>query len=281
MALTAPYRIFANLAVLVLAVLVVSACRVESTVTIEVVRDGSGIVAAEVYLDPKATAAVGELDEQLRYEDLVDAGWSVDRPFRTEDGGTRLTVAKGFESPDRLGSVLGEIFGPTVFDQVELVRRRSFATTVWQIAGTIDVSRGLELFTDPGLRETLSGLPLGRTEDEIASLVGCDTPCDLAEAFTMELVAALPGETDMPTGISRWTVQLGDQAVTPFELSSTIRHQSARLWLVISLVLAGLAVVAVAVPLPGQCGRVVGLPRSSSMYPAGERGLLIAVCSWL
>ncbi|MEE2768398.1 MAG: HAD-IA family hydrolase [Actinomycetota bacterium] len=246
MALTAPCRTLANLAILLLAVLAVSACRAESMVTIEVARDGSGIVAAEVYLDPEATAAVGDLDEQLRYEDLVDAGWSVDSPVRTEDGGTRVTAAKGFEVPGRLGSVLGEILGPTVFEQVELVRRRSFATTVWQIAGTIDVSRGLELFSDPGLRETLSGLPLGRTEDEIASLVGCDTPCDPAEAFTMELVVVLPGETDTPTGISRWTVQLGDQTMTPFELSSTTRHRSARLWLVGSLVLAGLAVVALA-----------------------------------
>ena len=208
MSVPVPCRVLVHLMALAAFVLVLSACQVGSTVSVEVAGDGSGVVGVEVLLDAEATVAVGNLERQLRYDDLVEAGWSVDRPVRTEDGGTLVTAAKSFEVPNQLGPLLDEILGPTVFNQVELVRRRSFATTVWQIAGTIDVSSGLELFTDPELRETLSGLPLGRTEDEIASLVGCETPCDPAEAFTMELVVALPGETDTPTGISRWIVQL-------------------------------------------------------------------------
>ena len=53
---------------------VLSACRVESTVSVEVAGDGSGVVGVEVLLDEEATAAVGNLERQLRYDDLVEAG---------------------------------------------------------------------------------------------------------------------------------------------------------------------------------------------------------------
>jgi len=150
-----------HLVALAASVLVLSACQVESTVSVEVAGDGSGVVGVEVLLDEEATAAVGNLERQLRYDDLVEAGWSVDRPVLTDDGGTLVTAAKPFEVPNQLGPLLDEILGPGVFDDFELVRERSFATTAWVISGIVDLSRGLDLFSDPALRGSSQGCPWG------------------------------------------------------------------------------------------------------------------------
>ena len=58
-----------QLVTLVAFVSALSACRVESTVSVEVAGDGSGVVGVEVFLDEKATVAVGNLERQLRYDD--------------------------------------------------------------------------------------------------------------------------------------------------------------------------------------------------------------------
>lgn len=247
MSVSVPCRVLVHLVALAASVLVLSACQVESTVSVEVAGDGSGVVGVEVLLDEEATVAVGNLERQLRYDDLVEAGWSVDRPVLTDDGGTLVTAAKPFEVPNQLGPLLDEILGPGVFDDFELVRERSFATTAWVLSGIVDLSRGLDLFSDPALRGVLSGLPLGRTPEQLAELVDCETPCDPAGVFTLDLVVTLPDDPDLPAEAARWSVQLGDRTATPFELSSTIRHRAPRLWLVVSLVLVGMAVVAAAV----------------------------------
>ena len=247
MLLSTQCRVLSHLVVLTASVLALSACRVQSTVSVEVANNGSGTVGVEVFLDEKATAAVGNLERQLRYEDLIDAGWLVDRPVLTDEGGTQVTAAKPFQVPDQLGTVLDEVLGPGVFDDFELVRERSFGTTAWTISGLVDLSRGLDLFSDPALAEVFSGLPLGRTTEELAELVDCELPCDPAQAFTLDFVVTLLDAPDSPAGSARSSVQLGDRTATPFELSWTIRHRTPRLWRVASLLLAGMVIVALTV----------------------------------
>ena len=90
-----------------------SACRVETTVVIDVEPDGSGEVAVIVTLDEKAVSAVENIEslsEQLRIADLVDAGWEASEPeLSVSDGLTRITATKSFSVPERLPGVLNDI----------------------------------------------------------------------------------------------------------------------------------------------------------------------------
>ncbi|HJM27467.1 MAG TPA: hypothetical protein QGF11_05840, partial [Acidimicrobiales bacterium] len=224
-------------------VVVASACRVDTTVSVRLGENGSGVVEVALVLDDEAVEAVGGLDHQVRLEDLEDAGWDVAGPERlVENGLTSVVATKGFEVPDRLPPILDEIAGPGVFTDMGLVRKRSFARTTWSLSGRVDLSGGLEAFSDPALSETLSGLPLGRTREELAELAGC-VGCDPADMFSLDLVVALPGEVvanvgRVDDGVAVWTVALGDSTSTVVDVSGSLADRAPRLWLGASLTMA-------------------------------------------
>ncbi len=243
-----PRRCRRLLLLMVVVVLTGSGCQVDSTVAIGLAENGSGVVEVGLVLDDAAVEAVGGIDHQIRLDDLVDAGWDVDGPNRSNDSGlTSIVASKAFEVPDRLPSILDEIAGPGVFERMGLSRERSFARTTWSLSGRIDLSGGIEAFSDPALAEALSGLPLGRTREELAALAGCQG-CDPADSFNMHLVVTLPGEliadADLVDGSSAtWTVSLADSAPTVVNVTGSVVDRAPRLWLGAALTSAALLVL--------------------------------------
>ncbi len=241
-------HLFRLLVLMVVLVASASACRADATVSVRLGEDGSGVVEVALVLDDEAVEAVGGIDHQLRLEDLEDAGWDVTGPERlVENGLTSVVATKGFEVPDRLPPILDEIAGPGVFTDMGLVRNRSFARTTWSLSGRVDLSGGLEALSDPALSETLSGLPLGRTREELSELAGC-VGCDPADMFSLDLVIALPGEVvanadRVDDGAAVWAVALGDSTPTFVDVSGSVADRAPRLWLGASLTLAFLLVV--------------------------------------
>ena len=58
---------------LVILTFLVVACKVESSVVVNVEDDGTGNVEVSVELDSSASALVGDLEKQLRTEDLLSS----------------------------------------------------------------------------------------------------------------------------------------------------------------------------------------------------------------
>src|SRR5690606_38183981 len=103
-----PRRRRSLLALVALALLVLTGCRADVTVGVDVEEDGSGVVEVTVELDADAVARVEGLDD-LRTDDLEDAGWAVAAPEETDDGGLVLVASKPFVDPADLTAVLGEV----------------------------------------------------------------------------------------------------------------------------------------------------------------------------
>ena len=228
-----------------------TACQVDTTVTINVAPDGSGVVEVAVALDEEALQAVGSLENQLRLNDLADAGWTVEGPEQAAtDGTTRLYASKPFAVPERLPAVLRDIAGPGVFTDVALTRERSFARTSWALTGSVDLTAGLALFSDADLDATLSGLTLGHTEEEIRGLAGCaEESCSAEDAFAFELQVVLPetGATNgvMQDKVAHWELGLGEELAEPFTLSWTLEDRTPRMWRTAAAIAAVLFVLAV------------------------------------
>ncbi len=235
--------------VVLAALALLTACKADATVRVDLAEDGSGLVEVALVLDDEAVDAVGGLQHQIRLDDLVDAGWTVQGPTRsTDDGLTHLRASKQFEVPERLPSILEEVAGRGVFDDMVLLRRRSFARTTWRLTGEVDLSGGLETFSDAGLAETLSGLPLGRTSEELEALAGCEEDCDPAAAFGLDLVVTMPGgatgNADVVDGATgTWHLALGDTKPTAVDLSGSVVDRAPRVWLSATFVAAGLLVL--------------------------------------
>jgi hypothetical protein len=245
-------RVVGRLLFLVAFVVVLSACRVEATVTVEVSEDGSGTVAVGLELDGAAVDALSGFDDRVRVDDLEAAGWEVVGPTTDGWGVGRMSAVKKFDSPDRLGGVLAEVAGPTAFRDVLLVRERSFARTTWRLTGVVDLSEGMDLLADPALAELLDGLPFARTEAELALLAGCgEAVCAPPDSFALVLVAVLPtSRVDDGTGaseqIARWSVDLGDRSPTLFHATGVLEDRAPRMWMTISVIAGGLLLLVVA-----------------------------------
>ncbi|MBV6508479.1 MAG: hypothetical protein JJLCMIEE_01542 [Acidimicrobiales bacterium] len=192
--------------------LALSSCEVQADVSVAVADDGSGTVEVAVGLDQEATAEVPDLAEQLRTEDLEATGWTVSGPEVGSDGWTWVRVEKGFADPDELGQVMSEVAGPEgAFREFTLERNEAFALTTWELTGVVDLSGGLEQFSDPELTAALGGLPLGVDLDALAAASGTHP----AESFTVRLIADLPGEVgnsnaETVDGSAVWEWELAD-----------------------------------------------------------------------
>ena len=225
-----------RLAAAVLALAFLAGCRVDLAVGVRAEADGSGRVEATVLLDPEATARVPDLAAVLRTDDLARAGWRVEGPTRREDGGTQVRARKAFRSPEGAARALRELTGPQgPFRDLRLSQRRSLLRTRTGFSGLVDLSSGLDGFSDETLRQRLGGLPLGVDRATLERQVGKP----LAEAFRVRVTARLPGDVDangtIRAGEAEWTPALGQRL--PLEAS-------AEGWNVARLVLAGVAVTA-------------------------------------
>jgi hypothetical protein len=188
-----------------LALAILSGCRAGVTVTIDSRADGSGRVRAVVTLDAAAARRLPDLADQLETDDLRAAGWEVEGPRPTEEGGVEVQAAKRFRSPQEATQAVEELSGPTgPFRDFRLRRDRSFFKTRTAFEGTVDLTGGLEAFSDDSLRQRLGGSALGFDPADLERQVG--EP--LSRIFDFRVVARLPGEG----GRTEWRPALGEEA---------------------------------------------------------------------
>jgi hypothetical protein len=211
-------------------VLVVGAgCQLDVAVDVRVNEDGSGSVTAGVGLDDDALGRVGNLDRQLRVDDLAAAGWAVTAPIREGDL-TWVRATKNFASPDEAGVVLSELTGSAG-------PFREFAVRVddgmfgrdYEVAGTVDLREGPAAFGDEELSAALGGDPFGGTLEVIEREEGQP----VAEMVDFRVTVQLPGAEPKV-----FTPGFADADATAVEASSSTRNawSTVAIWLVIGLV---------------------------------------------
>jgi hypothetical protein len=230
--------------VVLLALVALAGCRVDSSVEVDVADNGSGTVTVKVSLDDAALARVGDLAGQLRTQDVTAAGWTVSGPSKLGDGRTWITASKPFASPEQLTSVLVEVAGPDgVLRDVTLVRSSGFARRSWDLTATIDLSKGANAFSDGEVAALLGGLPLGRDQARLDA----DAGGPVAAATSFAFVVGLPGSLDAPDadqvedGRVTWTASLGG-APQSIAAKGTVVDDAARRWAAIAVALVVLAV---------------------------------------
>ena len=221
--------------------LVLSGCRVDSTVTIDIEGNGGGAVQVDVLLDAEATERLPDLDAQLQVQDLRNAGWDVTDPAPSEDGGTLLTATKTFASPDDLPVVLNEI---GAFNSVMLTRTREFGATTWTFEGNIDITGGVDQFGDAELGALLGGRMTGV---DVAA-IETELRKPVAEMFGLDVIVQMADDVDANATSTdgrqaSWVARIDDVAPTTMLVTSAVKDDRPRLLALIAIVLAIAAVV--------------------------------------
>ncbi|MCH7789723.1 MAG: HAD hydrolase-like protein [Acidobacteria bacterium] len=222
--------------------LLVTSCRVDTTIDVVADEDGSGSVTVTVELDEEALEAVGDPANTIKSADLTQAGWTVEEPV-IGDGAT-IVASKDFANPVQFTAIMTEISGSGgPLSEFTMERKTPFARTTWEMTGRIDLSNGLEAFGDEALADIV-GSPIGWTTEDLEAELGVPA----AEAFGFELRVTLDGSiggngSKTEDGAMSWTPRLGSD---PVEVKGTgnTDNTTALVWVGLGLgALVALAVV--------------------------------------
>ena len=177
-------------AVLVVAFLL-TACKVDTTVTVQVRDDGSGTVTALVVLDADAVKAVeiggAHLADAVRLGDLEAGGWSAPRWRRQPGGGARFQIHKDFARPQDAAAVVAELSGPDGPLRVRVGRHASRFTTKWSFSGVgdlKDLKTGVTTDVDLVARLSATRLDVAAIDQRLLG--------EVRDAVRLRVVADLP-----------------------------------------------------------------------------------------
>lgn len=224
--------------------LVATACRVDADLEVEMAPDGTGSVTVNAVFDAAATEALDGLATEVFLGDVTDAGWTLNGPEVTDDGGVSISARKAVPSADALGPILDEILGPGVFTNVELATVDNFGERTQTLSYELDLTSGWQLFADAALTQSLGGEPFGVPIDQLTDNRTLDDIIDL------EVTSTLRAESGEPsTGIA--TPTFDGQQPTVISVTTVVEEPFAQILRWIAWALASLALLAFVLALTG------------------------------
>ncbi|MGZ8762745.1 MAG: hypothetical protein ACXW2Y_05410 [Acidimicrobiia bacterium] len=226
------------LALVFVGMLLLTACRIDATVSVRVQEDGSGTVRVRVVLDPVAVRAAesgdATLDGLVRLDDLPAAGWRVEPWVRRADGSAVLVVRHPFSSPEQLEAAMADLNGADgPLRAVRLERGSDPVRTTFDFRALADLA-GLEsgVASDQQLAANLSAQRV-----DVAGLDAALT-ARLRDALRMNVAVALPGG-----GTRVWRLPPGTRSV--LETSSSQPDLVRITWLGSGVILGAAALALV------------------------------------
>jgi len=215
---SAARRARGSIVALLLAVLLAS-CRIDASVDVAVDEDGSGTVTLTVRADEEVVTAAPGLAQDVRVDDLRDAGWSTDGVEATGDGGVEIVLVRPFATPEEATAVLASVSGPDGPLQDVVLERAAGPGDAgdevrFRLSGAGRVDAGLASFADPELLAVAGATPYA---DAVAA-----AGLSPNQAVGLTLRVDLPGTVEETTATDdaplTWPIPLDG---TPVELTST------------------------------------------------------------
>lgn len=237
--------------------LLLSSCRVDQTISLEVNRNGTGKVVVTAVANKAILDKVPNLKADIRTDDLVTAGWDVDGPNETDDGGLSLVLTREFQNPTEATLILGQVNGARgPLQETVLTRSGKDTNSVWTLAGRLEVNGGLQAFIDDAAFELLGTAPYAADIEEAG--------LDIGAAVGLTFRVQLPGDIESTTGVQNdgaitWLVPMDGSRVDIATSSTNVDVVSSvagfgRVLIVLLFLLwiAGIAVLLILIKTSGQ-----------------------------
>lgn len=193
--------------------------------------DGSGTVTVEAVADAAVVQKAPGLAEDLRFDDAVANGWTVDGPTATESGGLRVVLSRPFATVDEANLLLQSINGDNgPLRGVTLTRVGGTAAdgtpddsdSVITMSGQLGVTGGVDAFADADVLAALGASPYA---DDLAA-----AGVPPADAVTFRLDVEMPGTVTSggtgataTDGVLSWTAPVDGSTLdlaTTFDVSA-------------------------------------------------------------
>lgn len=166
--------------------LVLASCRLDVAVDLTMQPDGTGEISVVITADAALVADVPTIADELATDDIAEAGWVIEGPSPTPDGGLVVTLTHGFTSDQDATNLLNSLGPP--FNQMAVSRSTSGDETTTRLDGLLGLPDGFASFADDDLVAAVGSLPF---DDRIAASGA--TP---ETALGAVIRADLPGEID-------------------------------------------------------------------------------------
>jgi len=227
--------------------LLAAACKVDTSVSIKVNKDGSGLVTVTAVLDPDAVKAAeaggGQLEDRVRLGDLTKAGWTVQPWARAADGSAEIVLTKPFSSPTQVAGIMREVSGTTgPLRDVSVTRDKGLFSTTYSATGRLDLQQlQTGLTTDPDVVAALSNqqVDVNKIDQELLA--------DIRDAFGLKVKVELPGRTTTINGVSGKTATIDE--------STSVLDSKRVVLVVIAVALVALAILVLLWPGRRRRGR--------------------------
>ncbi len=213
-------------ALIVIVVMLLTACRVDTTVDISMRADGSGQITVTAVADADVVNQAPGLAEDLRFDDAVTAGWIVDGPTDAADGGMQVELTHDFANPEEATALLQSINGSGgPLHGVVLSRTVAEGRTSVSLIGSLRID-GLAAFADPDVLSAIGATPYAE-----AVAAASVSP---SQAIGVTVRATIPGKVNSATGTVTdgtvsWIVPL-DGSQLDLATSVVDDHGSAKIW---------------------------------------------------
>jgi hypothetical protein len=181
--------------------------------------NGSGTIRVVVIADAEIVKAAPGLKGDIRVDDLVAAGWTVDGPRSSDDGALVLVLQHSFNGPAEATALLSQINGTRgPLHDMAVTRTGKDTNSTWKLTGRLEINGGLEAFADDATNTLLGGGPFS---EQIAA-----RGTDLGDAIGITFIAGLPGTVDSTTGktgagVITWRVPTDG---TPTDIATTVTN---------------------------------------------------------
>jgi hypothetical protein len=213
-------------AFIVIAVMLLAGCRVDTTVDISMRGEGSGHITVTAVADADVVAKAPGLADDLRFDDAKAAGWTVKEPATSSSGGLQVELTHTFANPQEATALLQSINGSGgPLHQMTFSRVVSQDGTTIDLVGSLRID-GLAAFADPDVLAAIGATPYA---DEIAA--SSQGP---SQAIGVTIRASLPGTITSRTGTIKdgsvsWVVPL-DGSQLDLSTSAVDDHGTAKIW---------------------------------------------------
>ena len=208
-------------------VVALASCRVDVSVDMHVDPDGTGTIAMQIVADPELIAEIPTIADELATDDIVAAGWVVDGPTATDDGGLTISLSHDFSSDEEATNLLNSLGPP--FSQMSMVRNTVGDDTTTQLSGQLGLPDGFAAFADADLIAAVGSVPFADRLEAAGA-----TP---STSMSAALRVALPGEVDteqtngtaLDDGRLEWAVPL-DGTILQMQALSVQSPVADRWW---------------------------------------------------
>ncbi len=207
--------------------LALAACRVDIAVDVAIEPDGTGRIAVVTTADAEVIEVVPTIADELAIDDILAAGWEVDGPISTDDGGLTLTISHDFLSAEEATNLLNSLGPP--FNQMSVQRTTDGDETTTQLSGLLGLSNGFETFADDDLITAVGSIPFAA---EITAS-GATPESSMSAVIRAELPGVIDPErtngTFLDDGRLEWVIPL-DGEITEWRAISVQAPGDDRWW---------------------------------------------------